>query len=1051
MPNIVNFKKQGLHAGEDTIIRTFINSVLIKDAVWQEIFVTPTINNTVTEILNEISQEIRQIEENELAGFGLDRRIALDSLNTQLTNQEFHLSTELYKCVLDDIPAREYTITYKQILAATYRLLIKDKPPAAKKEAARLFVGILQNNACAGGRANTCIEHYNNAINQREEARWKVIPANADFLLHYLINFYSHNPVDRKVGVIPKPDNNKFLQICWAIFEKYTLNNVVANEAIGDIIANMSPHEHFGGPFMAERDNINAARSSLEEYQDANGNILGLDDMQKAVLAQTFNQQHPHRPLNVQENALIQRYVIDENDQTVFTPLSIEKVKEMWDDLINKSMVFGGGVIPMPDDNVRIDFNNPKENQPFIIDEVNNDYIINHARLAEEQGHYEQTRAEVYLNLSQRFFGERDENITKLFASTVSRRMDLFNNHLNLQTIANLKDLDNEFRERLELLATGMLDREGLNLIADEHEKKLAFIDSNWDFGLNFKQEIVALFKMEQDVLKQLELNKHLRVGDIINQDLTTKINNKAGKLVFAEAVAYTATSKNIRLFLDKLSDDEAIRFFNLKDRASLQEARGLGEELRLLNVRLFEVIPSLLRKRDGSVHKGDDAIIDVEDKYNQNPDLRSHKKFLQICYASIAEAVPHFTQNDIDNDVDIKLISNTFNFRLDTNDDNHFEGINRGDVSIDQAKQALTDFRNWVVNGKQGNFPGLRLIDVQILEDLEVIKVAPQQPPVVPVVQPQVPVVVHPQIPVVPPVQQIDAAIANVSINAIIANVNRLVINKKPGYFDDPNGGVSINAINLVMPIDEVFTAISPWRVIADMNAADQAHIDVIDNNIKILQDWFDNANQILGPGHQQIIDIERLLKQRLINDVITPERQRLEQEALVRQQQETALRQQEKNTATAEFRLLEQVIRTLITNQGYYNGLNLAAANIPNMPINEVFNRISQNIPAGQAANQTVRDKVQLLQVLFNRYQAQFPARQLELTTIQQTFKQNLDGIIAGERQRLAQVEAQQQLLAQQQAAAAAPPIAPPQVAAPPTNVSNAVEQARRAGRRF
>lgn len=692
-------------------------------------FVAPNRDNTVNQILNEISQKITRVSEHELTGFGLNKALALRALNISDIWEDNLLSTELYTCILDN-GTRDYIITYKQILAATYRLLTKDKPLEEQKAITLLFVSILQNQACPGGRANTCVEHYNNTINQHKEVQWKILPTNAEYLLHYLINFYSINvDTTTKIGVIPTPEHNKFLQICWAIFENYTTNNAAtASEAIKNVVAGIATREHFGGDFMSNHDNISAARRSLKEYQDTNGNIPDLTQEQKNVLTQVFNQQNPYRQLNTQENALIQTYTIDE-EKDVFS-FSIEKVKTLWQDLIAKSMHFETGIIPMPSDDVLIDFNNNDPKQSFITDHnraISVDYIINHAKLNREKAQYGQPNAEVYLELSQRFFGERDDICTRLFAATVSRNLNLFNNFLNLNNVFLLTDFANAFNERLQLLAIGMQDVDGLNLIEDKDEQKIIFIDSNWEAGLNFKQEIEHLLTREKTLLTQLEIDKHLRAGHVIDEALSKEIDNKVGKLVFAQACEYSGTSENIRLFLNKLSDEEKIIFFNLSNQESLNDAKSLSEELRRLNVRRFEIIPKLLNKREGSVHKGNDVIREDENKYNQNANLRSNKKFLQICYASIAEAAQHFTQTDIDNDEDIKLIHQTFNFNLSEDDDQHFEGMTREHPNINEGKQALADFRDWVAIGKQGHFPGLRPVDAQMLEELGVAKITVQ------------------------------------------------------------------------------------------------------------------------------------------------------------------------------------------------------------------------------------------------------------------------------------------------------------------------------------
>lgn len=174
MPNLVRFDKQSYHAGKDVLIRPFIEKVLTEDAIWQEIFSSPIKQQNVQSILQELSQLIQAIPPDDLFYEGEARNEnvkfkdqskiraanALDYTNYMVRSS---LTTGLYICTLND--NTQHTVRYDQILAAAYRLLIKDRPGCnqqeLKQEAANIFVRILQNKECIGGRANTCVEHYN--------------------------------------------------------------------------------------------------------------------------------------------------------------------------------------------------------------------------------------------------------------------------------------------------------------------------------------------------------------------------------------------------------------------------------------------------------------------------------------------------------------------------------------------------------------------------------------------------------------------------------------------------------------------------------------------------------------------------------------------------------------------------------------------------------------------------------------------------------------------------------------------------------------------------
>ena len=198
MPNLVYLGKIGYHAGDDDLIQPFVKTILSDHDLWQGIIV----RDNSDQILKELSDVIGSIPESELIAAGVNKQIAVSALNNLNGRSNYFLSTQLYRCTLDDHSTHK--ISYKQILAATYKLLIKGKTGVALKEAkqraAKLFASILQNQACAGGRSNTCIEHYNYAtsVTQRFEPLTEDQAKQMfDVLVERSQTFFS--------GIVPKP------------------------------------------------------------------------------------------------------------------------------------------------------------------------------------------------------------------------------------------------------------------------------------------------------------------------------------------------------------------------------------------------------------------------------------------------------------------------------------------------------------------------------------------------------------------------------------------------------------------------------------------------------------------------------------------------------------------------------------------------------------------------------------------------------------------------------------------------------------------------------
>ena len=127
---------------------------------------------------------------------------------------------------------------------------------------------------------------------------------------------------------------------------------------------------------------------------------------------------------------------------------------------------------------------------------------------------------------------------------------------------------------------------------------------------------------------------------------------------------------------------------------------------------------------------------------------------------------------------------------------------------------------------------------------------------------------------------------------------------------------------------------------------------------------------------------------------------------------QQEAARRLQEETAARNQFGTIEAAIIVLIRNQGYFNAIQNIA---PNTPINDILDRISQNIipaqqlatiPGGSQQFNNIVTNAGTLRALFNGYQQAFgAAHQPIMADIQNTFKQHLITAINNERQRLAQ----------------------------------------------
>ena len=496
---------------------------------------------------------------------------------------------------------------------------------------------------------------------------------------------------------------------------------------------------------------------------------------------------------------------------------------------------------------------------------------------------------------------------------------------------------------------------------------------------------------------------------------------------------------------------------------ALYRQTRDIAEQYRLLfNVRANEEIPKLLKslKKQNGLNERQLAvaikrpitvqefvggamktgIIQEYDGYDRKDQLlnKSPRLFLQICYAALEEAV--IVNNQIiapfDQEDDITEIFQ------DDNEDfwENANKLNDQPFKVD-AKQQLLRFREGRLNGL------LSPHELQLLNQFGCNQPALRQAvPVAPVVLPHN---VAQPIPVGPLVvdNQAEILIAQGCINDIVANAREFVNNKKPGYFD------GMQDINVAMPIANVLEKISPMALLpqgVQFNAAEAAHFDNMLEKLELLENWFDNMRQNFGIAHQPMIDIGNELKQRLIDNIIRPEQQRLAQEAAappiavqppvaaqqavnnaLNLQLEALRRQQEEAAATNQFGTIEAAFRVLIRNQACFNAVQNIA---PNTPINDVLNRISQNIiPDQQLANipgglqqfDNVVANVATLRGVFNRYQAFFgQAHQPIMDGIQNTFKQNLITIINNERQRLAQEAAARQqadaLRLQQEAAA-------------------------------
>ncbi len=355
------------------------------------------------------------------------------------------------------------------------------------------------------------------------------------------------------------------------------------------------------------------------------------------------------------------------NPLTVFEPLTEDQAKQMFDVLVERSQTFFGGIVPEPADDITVDDTDPHKTLFSIQDAKKHDYVISHTKIFGELASLRTTNSPTYLQLSQKYF--HTNIFAWLFSAIVIRTQNAYHPLTMHSIIGSLSEIGEKFP-------------------MEEVDSVLAHI----------KQEVIILLLKEKYFLQR---------------QFSSTTTKELGIILLAEAIVYAGLSRNIREFLNRISDEEKKKFFGLEDDNDLLTANALAEDLRLLNVRLYEVIPTLLNIPDGSIKVMGDGIglLSSENNgYKKNSALRSSKEFLQICWALFNESISDANANrarmlGLKLECDDKGGSITLGeIMSDYDPDSHF-----GNLSVENIRNAsllLQKFRMWILYGKSGKCP---------------------------------------------------------------------------------------------------------------------------------------------------------------------------------------------------------------------------------------------------------------------------------------------------------------------------------------------------------